>query len=160
MAITFPSAIFAAQKKKSEEKVVATLQSRSSSTVNGSVTFQQTSENINVSYEIKNLQQGSEHGFHIHEKGDCSSPDAESAEAHFNPLGETHGGHATMVRHAGDLGNLKADAFGTAKGSLLLKRLSVKEIKNRAVLVHESPDDLKSEPAGNSGKRIACGVIQ
>ena len=98
------------------------------------------------------------HGFHVHEVGDCSAADASSAKGHFNPTGKPHGSHA------GDLPDLVADASGTAKLSSDVPGLTLDDgamsILNRAFVVHADPDDHVSQPAGNSGKRVACGVIK
>jgi Cu-Zn family superoxide dismutase len=104
------------------------------------------------------------HGFHIHEKGDCSAPDASSAGSHFNPGSKPHGGPSGGDRHGGDLGNLSADNYGTATVKLNVEGISVAQgapnsIVGRALIVHADADDLKTQPTGNSGKRIACGVI-
>jgi Cu-Zn family superoxide dismutase len=105
-----------------------------------------------------------EHGFHVHEVGDCSAPDATSAKGHFNPAGKQHGHHDGMDRHAGDMPNLKADAQGNASFSGELTLLSLGSDANgivgRAVVIHADPDDYRSQPAGNSGKRVACGTIK
>lgn len=113
-----------------------------------------------VTGEVKNLTPNSVHGFHIHEKGDCSSPDGMSAGAHFNPTGMMHGaaGHG----HLGDLPALQADAMGTAKVQYVsteVKLNGANSVVGKAVIVHKDPDDIKAQPAGNSGARLACGVI-
>ncbi|HYA76917.1 MAG TPA: superoxide dismutase family protein [Burkholderiaceae bacterium] len=98
------------------------------------------------------------HGFHIHETGDCSAVDASSAKGHFNPTGRPHGSHL------GDLPDLTADASGTASLSADVPGLTLDDaatsIMGRAFVVHADPDDHVSQPAGNSGKRVACGVIR
>ena len=118
-------------------------------------------DEVQVSAKIENLTPG-QHGFHIHEKGDCSTADAASAGGHFNPTHQHHGGPNTTERHAGDLGNIDADASGKAhldwKGKLKLS--GDDSIIGKSVVVHEKADDLKTDPAGNSGARIACGVIE
>ncbi|MEY2797479.1 MAG: hypothetical protein RLZZ119_960 [Pseudomonadota bacterium] len=104
------------------------------------------------------------HGFHIHEKGDCSAPDAMSAAGHFNPDGKPHGSPGGSHSHAGDLPNLKADANGNANYSAKVHGITVNTgpagIVGRSVVIHRDPDDYKSQPAGNSGPRIACGLIR
>ncbi len=98
------------------------------------------------------------HGFHVHEVGDCSAADASSAKGHFNPTGKPHGSHA------GDLPDLTADASGSAVLSADVPGLTLDDsamsIMGRAFVVHADPDDHVSQPAGNSGKRVACGVIK
>lgn len=131
----------------------------------GTVTFTQTGEDkVKVSYDLKGMSPG-KHGFHIHEKGDLSAPDLSSAGAHFNPTNETHAGPKAEHRHAGDLGNVDADASGNAKGSLTVDGLSIgtgkpNDIIGKSVILHEKADDLKTDPSGNSGGRIAGGVIE
>lgn len=142
---------------------IATLEARSGSQVSGSVEFTPSTSGVRVRAQVAGLTPG-EHGFHIHEVGDCSAPDATSAKGHFNPAAKPHGHHGGMERHAGDMPNLVADASGKASLTADVAMLSVTEgpagILNRAVVVHADPDDYTSQPAGNSGKRIACGVIR
>jgi Cu-Zn family superoxide dismutase len=132
------------------------------SNVKGTVTFISEGNRMHVVADITGLTPG-DHGFHIHEKGDCSAPDGTSAGPHFNPEGATHGGPDSPHHHAGDLGNIVADAEGKAHVDVMVDGLSfdgASSILNRSVVVHEKKDDLKSQPAGDSGKRIGCGVIQ
>jgi Cu-Zn family superoxide dismutase len=109
---------------------------------------------------VHKLKPNSEHGFHIHEAGDCSSPDAMSAKGHFNPTGKPHGNPMGGEHHAGDLPALKADAKGAAKLETTVSGISVSSIVGRGLIVHADPDDYKTQPTGNSGARVACGVIQ
>lgn len=142
-------------------KGIATLEPKSGSRVTGTVAFTKMGDEVQVVADIQNLAPG-KHGFHIHEKGDCSSADASSAGGHFNPTHQHHGGPDTAERHAGDLGNIEADASG--KGHLEWKgkmRLTgTDSIIGKSVVVHEKEDDLKTDPSGNSGARVACGVIE
>lgn len=141
-------------------KAKAQLEPKSNSKVTGTVTFTKAGDEVQVVADVQNLTAGS-HGFHIHEKGDCSAPDAASAGAHFNPTQKHHGGPDTAERHSGDLGNLMADFGGKAhldwKGKLSLT--GADSIIGKSVVVHEKADDLKTDPSGNSGARIACGAI-
>ncbi|HME88504.1 MAG TPA: superoxide dismutase family protein [Chthoniobacterales bacterium] len=141
-------------------KATAQLEPKSGSQVTGTVTFTKVGDDVQVLADVQNLKPG-RHGFHIHEKGDCSAPDAASAGAHFNPAQKHHGGPASLERHAGDLGNVEADASGKAhldwKGKLSLTGKD--SIIGKSVVVHEKEDDLKTDPSGNSGARIACGAI-
>ncbi|HYS95539.1 MAG TPA: superoxide dismutase family protein [Chthoniobacterales bacterium] len=141
-------------------KAAAQLESKSGSQVTGMVTFTKVGDEVQVVADIQNLKPG-KHGFHVHEKGDCSAADAASAGGHFNPTQKHHGGPMTLDHHAGDLGNIEADASGKAhmdwKGKLSLSGKD--SIIGRSVVVHEKEDDLKTDPAGNSGARIACGTI-
>ena len=129
----------------------------------GTVNFTQKGEVVLVEAKISGLPANGTHGFHVHEKGNCSAADASSAGAHFNPSGSKHGGPVGAVRHGGDLGNLRADANGFAQASIEVTGITLgtdpKSIIGRAVIVHGGPDDLKSQPAGNSGARVACGLI-
>ena len=130
--------------------------------VRGSVDFYETKGGVRIVAHITGLTPG-KHGFHIHDKGDCSAPDAASAGGHFNPTGAKHGGPDDTERHAGDFGNVTADASGTAHLERVDKHISFdgpNSIIGRGVIVHASPDDLTGQPAGNAGARLACGVIQ
>jgi superoxide dismutase, Cu-Zn family len=114
---------------------------------------------------VSGLKPGSEHGFHVHEKGDCSSPDFKSAGDHFNPTSQQHGDPATPPHHLGDIPNLKADDMGKAPVNARVEGVTLgdqgpNDLVGRAVVVHADPDDYKTQPSGNSGDRIACGVIR
>lgn len=141
----------------------AKLEARSGSKASGTVTFTKEREGIRVNAKVSGLAAGT-HGFHIHEKGDCSAPDASSAGGHFNPGGSEHGDPKMKNRHAGDMGNIEIKKDGT--GSLMLKVSDPKnfsawaEIGGKAVILHEKADDLKTQPTGNAGARIACGLIE
>jgi Cu-Zn family superoxide dismutase len=128
----------------------------------GEVTFEQVGSKVRVAAQVIGLKPNQEHGFHIHEKGDCSSGDGMSAGGHFNPYGKPHGTGAE--RHAGDLPNLKADAKGRAKLSVELDIITVTPgpagIVGRGIVVHAQADDYTSQPVGNAGARMACGVIK
>ncbi len=117
---------------------------------------------VELRAEVNGLTPG-KHGIHVHEWGDCSSPDGNSAGGHFNPGGATHGGPESGASHAGDYGNLEADANGHASYSATVRHARLEKgaagVVGRAVVVHAGEDDLRSDPAGNSGARIACGVI-
>lgn len=144
-------------------RAVAQLQSTTGNTASGTVSFVQRGDKVLVSGEIRGLKPNAEHGFHVHEKGDCSSGDGMSAGGHFNPTGQPHGSHADMAHHTGDLPSLKADASGTVKFSFESKTISVgsgaTDIVGKGLIVHRDPDDYKTQPTGNSGPRLACAVI-
>jgi Cu-Zn family superoxide dismutase len=144
-------------------KAAAKLDPRSGSAASGTVTFDQRGGRTIVTAEVRGLRPNAEHGFHVHERGDCSAPDAMSAGGHFNPRTAPHGNHAAGPHHAGDMPNLKADAGGVARIVWEDEELTVADgptsVVGRSVVVHRDPDDFKSQPAGNSGPRIACGVI-
>jgi Cu-Zn family superoxide dismutase len=143
------------------KKAIAVLHPASGSQVMGTVTFTKTDGGIQVVADITGLTPG-QHGFHIHEFGDCSAPDATSAGGHFNPSKNPHAGHDDVKRHEGDLGNIEADSSGKAHLELTDKMMTMsgeKSIIGRGVIVHEKADDLKTQPTGNAGGRVACGVI-
>jgi superoxide dismutase, Cu-Zn family len=131
--------------------------------VRGTVGFTERGEGVRVAGEVRGLKPNAEHGFHVHEKGDCSSPDATSAGGHFNPGGSPHGQVGGAAHHAGDMPNLKADASGVARFEFMVPALRVADGPNavvgRGLVVHRDPDDYRSQPAGNSGARLACAVI-
>ena len=142
-------------------KAAAKLEPKSGSQVTGTVTFTKSGDEVQVVADIQNLKPG-KHGFHIHEKGDCSASDAASAGAHFNPTHAHHGGPDSVDHHAGDFGNITADASGKAHFDWKGKWISLNganSVIGKSVVVHEKEDDLKTDPSGNSGARIACGVI-
>jgi Cu-Zn family superoxide dismutase len=144
-------------------KASATLAPTKGNATSGTVSFVQAGDVVRVSGTISGLKPNAEHGFHVHEKGDCSSGDGMSAGGHFNPLGKPHGLHSGMERHAGDMPNLRADAYGNATFSVDMKGISIgsgpADIVGKGLIVHRDPDDYKSQPVGNAGPRIACAVI-
>lgn len=129
----------------------------------GWVRFTQEGAKVKVVANIEGLEPNSEHGFHIHEYGDCSAPDAASAGSHYNPEGHQHGAPGASNRHAGDLGNIKADEHGVAHVEVTVDNISIAgtmaPVIGRAMIVHAKADDLKTQPTGDAGGRIACGVI-
>ena len=140
----------------------ADLKSLSGSSVTGTADFHGKGDGVEITLKLSGLTPG-EHGFHIHEVGDCNAMDGSSAGPHFNPLGKHHGGPGAADRHAGDLGNITADATGKVDTKITdpsLKLSGVNAIVGKSVIVHEKADDLKTDPSGSSGKRIACGVIE
>lgn len=141
---------------------MCTLSPASSSTVKGWVKFTQMKGYITIEGDITGLTPG-KHGFHVHEKGDCSAPDATSAGGHFNPTKEAHGAPTSAVRHVGDLGNIKADKTGEAKFKFRDKVIQLSgedSIVDKALILHANLDDEKTQPTGNAGARVACGVIE
>jgi superoxide dismutase, Cu-Zn family len=140
----------------------ATLAPTKGNQVTGTVDFVQRGSVVYVEAHISGLSPGL-HGFHIHEKGDCRAADGSSAGGHFNPAGAAHAGPDSAQRHAGDLGNLTADANGVAVYKVQVSGISLDSgeasIIGRAVIVHAAADDLRTQPAGNSGARVACGLI-
>jgi Cu-Zn family superoxide dismutase len=131
--------------------------------VNGWVRFSaQKDGTVQVVADLDGFDPNSTHAIHIHETGDCSAPDAMSAGAHYNPEAKPHGLPPADERHAGDLGTLTADAAGSAHYTITVNNISLSNGKNpilgKAVIVHAKPDD-GSQPAGNAGARLGCGVI-
>ena len=128
----------------------------------GTVTFTQRGDRVLVAAQVRGLTPGP-HGFHLHEKGDCSSGDGMSAGGHFNPTGKPHGDPHGADHHTGDMPMLVADATGNAILSTELTGMSIGggagDIVGKAVIVHKDADDFKTQPTGNSGARVACGVI-
>lgn len=143
------------------QKAVAVLSPTTNSKIAGTVTFTKSGNDVKVVADLTGLTPG-KHGFHIHEFGDCSAPDATSAGGHFNPTKHQHGAPDASDRHAGDLGNIEADASGKAHLELTdsaMKLSGDESIIGHAVIVHEKADDLKTQPTGDAGGRLACGVI-
>ncbi|WP_198086934.1 superoxide dismutase family protein [Variovorax sp. E3] len=129
----------------------------------GTVTFAALEHGVRVSGEVRGLVPGSEHGFHIHEKGDCGN-NGDASGGHFNPTGGTHGKFAAAGSHAGELPSLVADAGGVARFSVEDHSISLTDgaannVVGRALIVHRDRDDFTTQPSGNSGPRIACAVI-
>ena len=150
--------------KPAAARATAMLESTKGNAAKGKVTFLQSGDKVVVTAELEGLKPGAEHGFHVHEKGDCSSGDGMSAGGHYNPAGKPHGDHRMAGdRHAGDMPNLKADANGRVLANFTVTGLSIggaADIVGKGLIVHRDPDDYKSQPAGNAGPRIACAVIQ
>ena len=142
---------------------VAKLEATRGNATRGTVTFHQQGEQMMVHARVEGLKPGQEHGFHIHEKGDCSSGDGMSTGGHFNPGAKPHGRHDSSERHAGDLPSLKSDAQGRADVKFQLKGLAIgsgaADIVGKGLIVHAMPDDYSTQPTGNAGARIACGVV-
>jgi Cu-Zn family superoxide dismutase len=142
---------------------VATLEPTAGNTTRGRVTFTAKGNKVLVVVSLSGMSPGS-HGFHLHEKGDCSAADGMSAGGHFNPLSKPHAAPTTMDRHAGDMPMLVADAAGNAALTTELDVITVgsgaTNVIGKGVIVHKDPDDFKTQPTGNSGARVACGVIR
>lgn len=140
---------------------VAHLAPTEGNTVTGIVSFSSEDGGVRVVVELENLSPG-DHGFHVHQNGDCSAPNGTSAGGHFNPESQDHGARTADVRHVGDLDNVTADADGTARAEFVDSQIALSgehSIVGRAVIVHAAPDDY-SQPTGNAGARVACGVIE
>ena len=142
----------------------ADLQATRGSTAAGTVRFAQTGDKVMVTGEVRGLKPNAEHGFHIHEKGDCSSGDGMSTGGHFNPVASAHGEYGHGAHHVGDLPSLKADAQGVARIDFTSTSLTLMpgatSIVDKGLIVHRDPDDYTTQPTGNSGPRVACAVIR
>ena len=162
-AIISPTATSSSQRRKTPHKAAAVLEPKSGSTVSGKAYFEEKNGGVEVVIEIKGAKPGP-HGLHLHETPDCAAANASSAGGHFNPDGTAHGAPDTDPHHAGDLGNITVAANGISKLKILLKGVTVTpgshSVVGRALIVHAGPDDLKSQPSGNSGARVACGVVK
>jgi Cu-Zn family superoxide dismutase len=143
---------------------VATLSPTEGNDVRGRVTFAEIEDGVLVVAEVSGLSAGM-HGFHIHENGDCSAPDASSAGGHYDPTGAPHGApnDPASERHVGDLGNLEAGADGVARYERVDSVISLSgpnAIVGKAVIVHAGQDDYTTQPTGAAGGRLACGIIE
>lgn len=165
LAMSFSS--FAAHHEGSDDKggltkAVCVLKATAGNSVAGKVTFTQTKEGVLIEAHVTGLKPNSKHGFHIHQFGDISSSDGKSTGGHFNPAGHDHAGPTSIKRHVGDLGNLEADASGHAMYKRVDKEVQIHgehTILSRGITIHAGTDDLKSQPTGAAGARIAVGVI-
>lgn len=139
--------------------------SKSGSSVVGNLRFTQKADGVELNVDMKGIDPGTNHGFHIHENGDCSGRDAKSAGGHFDPTEHKHGSPESKMHHLGDLGNIKADKNGMIKKSIMIPGATISgerafSIINRSVILHSKADDFTSQPSGNAGARIACAVIR
>ena len=165
-AVIASAALLFACATTSEEPLRATaqLQPTKGNKTFGEATFEQAGDKVRVIVFAQGLKPNAEHGFHIHEAGDCSSGDGMSAKGHFNPHGKPHGDPKSAERHAGDLPSLKSDKGGRAKLDATVDAISIGQgagnIVGRGLIIHADPDDYKTQPTGNAGARIACGVIK
>jgi superoxide dismutase, Cu-Zn family len=131
--------------------------------VSGEITFEQTRQGVKVLAHFEGLKPKSVHGMHVHEFGKCDPPKFESAGGHFNPHDTAHGGPASPEHHPGDFGNVVADSQGRARVEILMRKnkpRGIRPLLDKAVILHVDPDDLHSQPTGNAGDRLACGLIQ
>ena len=149
--------------RKTQYRATARIAARSGSGMTGEAKFTEMEGGVLVEIHVTNMNPG-HHAVHIHENGDCSTTDATSAGGHFNPTGEPHGSPNMSQHHLGDLGNLYVNPDRTGYHSIFMPELSIKEgprsIRDKAIVVHANADDLSSQPAGNAGARIGCGVIR
>jgi len=141
----------------------ATLISTSGSTATGTVNLAQLANgSVEVTVNLRGVPPGV-HGFHIHEKGDCGD-NGNAAGGHYNPAGTPHGAPNADPHHAGDFGNVTADADGNVNTRFVTRSITVSDgpmtAVGHAIILHANPDDLTTQPTGNAGARIACGVVQ
>jgi Cu-Zn family superoxide dismutase len=137
----------------------------SGSSVMGTLHLTASGAGVLMTGEINGLPANTEHGFHVHEIGDCSAPDAKSAGEHFNPEHAQHGDPNSTMKHLGDIPNIQSDAAGRAEVNAQIVGATLRDggpndLAGRAVIVHAKQDDYKTQPSGNSGDRIACGVVR
>lgn len=133
-------------------------------TVEGTVRFEPIGhDGVKVNIDLVGFEPGTTHAIHVHEVGDCSAPDGTSAGGHYNPGGHDHGLPGTEPRHAGDMGNITADANGEVHVERTFDNFSIDHhtapVLGRGVIVHIAEDD-GGQPTGNAGARLACGVIE
>lgn len=153
--------IFPQEPERSVTQAVGVLHPTEGNGAHGIVTFTKVENGIRITADVEGLSPGM-HGFHIHEYGDCSAPDATSAGGHFNPENMPHGAPTDVERHAGDLGNLEAGEDGKAHYERVDNIISLsgpQSIVGLAVIIHGGEDDFTSQPTGNAGPRVACGVV-
>jgi len=160
-----PAAAPAAVVEAAPATAAALLAGASGSTVAGALQLAASSSGVTLTGEISGLSPNTEHGFHVHEIGDCSAPDAKSAGDHFNPEHAAHGGPTSAAKHLGDIPNLQSDAAGHVAVNATIANATLRDggpndLAGRAVIVHAKRDDYMTQPSGDSGDRIACGVIR
>jgi len=150
-----------AQSDSKVQRAICTLNPTQGSKVTGTVTFTKVTDGVRIVADIQGLSKG-KHGIHIHEFGDCSSPDGNSAGSHFNPHAKNHGAPDVENRHAGDMGNIEVTETGKGRLEYVDNTITLDgsgSIVGKSVIVHANEDDLKTQPTGNAGGRLACGVI-
>jgi superoxide dismutase, Cu-Zn family len=161
LVFTAAGALAFAMQGQEPSSAVCVLNPTAGNQAHGVVTFTKQAGGIKIVADLEGMTPG-EHGFHVHEFGDCSAPDGISAGGHYNPDKKAHGGPMDMERHVGDLGKVTAGADGKAHYELMDTMVAFNgphSIIGRGVILHAQPDDFKTQPTGNAGARIACGVI-
>ena len=140
-------------------KAVSVLHSVGDSEVSGTINFGRTESGTKIVVQVTGLSKGN-HGFHIHQYGDCSAPDGSSAGGHFNPDNMEHNSKDAENRHVGDMGNLTSEGKDqTTTLSYVDNNIFLEEVIGRGIIIHAGEDDFTSQPSGDAGARIACGVI-
>lgn len=146
----------------SPTKASAKLESERLKNLKSDITLEETPKGIIITAEVFGLRPGSVHGFHIHEKGECKGPDFKSAGDHLNPTHHQHNAPTAESKHLGDMGNIVANDKGVAKTEVVIpaeEGVKLSALTGKAIILHDKPDDLSSQPAGNAGDRLACGII-
>ena len=151
--------------KSSASRAMVVLAPASGSLVSGTITLVPMGDGVHMTGEVGGLKPGDTRGFHIHEKGDCSAADASTAGGHFNPAAQAHGRSGQGPHHAGDTDNIVADGKGVARIDAHVTGVTLgggasNDIAGRAVIVHAAADDYTTQPTGNAGARVACGIIK
>lgn len=146
-----------------EPDAVVQLEGKSGSSLTGTAELRRTGTGVLLTLRVNNAAPGV-HGVHLHEVGDCSAPDATSAGAHWNPTAAPHGHLGKPPAHLGDIGNLVVDAEGRGALEFVTELWTVgggglNDVLGKALVIHATADDLASQPSGNSGARIGCGVV-
>jgi Cu-Zn family superoxide dismutase len=158
-----PSAAGAAARAATKSSANALLEPTKGNRARGSVRFFEQGSEVLVFTDVHNLVPGSRHGMHLHEKGDCRGGDGMAAGGHFNPDDDPHGPQDGR-HHAGDLPMIVADANGVSQQTFVVRGLTVSagahSVVGKALIVHADADDYTTQPTGNSGARIACGVVR
>jgi superoxide dismutase, Cu-Zn family len=161
---TAPAASEPAAPAAAAATATVTLQSAEGKNVSGSLVFTQEGDKVHVVANLAGVSPAGLHGIHLHEKGDCSAPDFSSAGGHFNPANAPHGCPGDDIRHAGDFGNIEIHPDGTGALDITTDLITLddgpKSALGKAVILHEGQDDCTTQPSGNSGARIACGVVE
>lgn len=139
------------------------LEAKSGSTVTGTLKFKEHAPKVHITGQVRGLTPG-KHGIHVHTNGNCDSPDAMSAGGHYSPYGGRHNAPTSPDRHLGDLGNIIAGPDGVANVDIVVEGMTLAligthSIIDHAIVIHANEDDF-SDPAGNSGPRVACGVME
>ncbi len=156
--------VYAKDKKKAEKGATATVEAKSDSKVAGMGTFSEKGGKVTFKLEVTGVPAG-EHAVHIHEKGDCSSPDGKSAGGHWNPSTDEHGKWEAEHHHMGDIGNMTVGADGKGTVTLTTDKWSIgtgqpNDVIGKSIVIHGGVDDFKTQPTGNAGNRIGCAVIK
>ncbi len=147
------------------QRAEAKMAPASASLVSGRLAITAIDGGVRIHGELGGLAKGGTHAIHVHERGDCSAADGSAAGGHFNPGGVAHGRAGIVPHHLGDMDNLHANGEGVAHVDIRLQGVTLgsgapNDILGRAIIVHANPDDYASQPTGNAGPRVSCGVIE